>query len=143
MIVDRYVQRFGQIAGALGFGAVEITEIVENRARTAAERKLAEAAALRKKIPADARLVALDENGKTIGSADLARFLDEARNDSARNLCFVIGGPDGLDKQLAGEAALILSLGRITLPHGLARAVLAEQLYRAATILSGHPYHRA
>ena len=142
-IVDRYLQRFRQIAGPLGFGVVSVSELVESRARTAGERKAAEAAELRRRMPAAARLVALDENGKTIGSADFARFLAEMRDGGVRDVAFIIGGPDGLDKTLVAEAALTLSFGRMTLPHGLARAVFAEQLYRAATILSGHPYHRA
>ncbi|WP_088348288.1 MULTISPECIES: 23S rRNA (pseudouridine(1915)-N(3))-methyltransferase RlmH [Rhodomicrobium] len=141
-IVERYLQRFQQTGAPLGFGGVAITELIESKARSAPERKAAEAAELRKKIPEGARIVALDERGKTLGSAEFAQFLASARDNGIRNLCLIIGGPDGLAPDLAAEAALTLSFGRMTLPHGLARAVLAEQLYRAASILAGHPYHR-
>ncbi len=141
-IVERYRQRFQQIGAPLGFGGVGVTELTESNARSAPERKAFEAAELRKKIPTDARIVALDEGGKAVGSAAFAEMLAKLRDDGARHLCFVVGGPDGLDQAFAAEAFLTLSLGRLTLPHGLARAILAEQLYRAASILAGHPYHR-
>jgi 23S rRNA (pseudouridine1915-N3)-methyltransferase len=141
-IVQRYLERFKQIGPPLGFGAATIIELAESRARDAAMRKAAEAAELRRKIPADAELIALAEHGTPLTSADFARRLGDARDRGVRTLCLLIGGPDGLDPALAGEAALSLSFGRMTLPHGLIRAVLAEQLYRAATILANHPYHR-
>ena len=143
LIVARYLERFQQFASALGFAAPVMTELVESRARSPAERKTAEAAALRKKLNPGARLIALDETGRSLTSADFAALLAGWRDAGARHLDIVIGGPDGLDAEFARGAALTLSLGRMTLPHGLARAVLAEQLYRAASILAGHPYHRA
>ena len=142
-IVERYLQRFDQLARPLGFGASSVTELSESRAATALERKSAEAAELRKKSAPGSRVIALDERGKLLPSADFAALLGQWRDDGVRNCALLIGGPDGLDPDIAAQAALSLSLGRITLPHGLARAVLAEQLYRAATILAGHPYHRA
>ena len=141
-IVQRYLERFKQIGPPLGFSAATIIELAESRARDAPMRKAAEAAELRRKIPADAELIALAEHGTPLTSAEFARRLGDARDRGVRTLCLLIGGPDGLDPALAGEAALSLSFGRMTLPHGLVRAVLAEQLYRAATILASHPYHR-
>ncbi len=113
----------------------------EARGEDATARKL-EAAQLRKKLPAASRWVALDERGESLGSRELAqRFSAEARRGT-RSLCFVVGGPSGLDPQLAAEAAWSLSLSRFTLPHQLARVVLLEQLYRAQTILKGEPYSK-
>lgn len=88
-------------------------------------------------------MILLDEKGRTLASEEFAHLLRRWQEEGVRNAALVIGGPDGLDRQLANEARLCLSLGRLTMPHGLARAVLAEQLYRAATILARHPYHRA
>lgn len=87
-------------------------------------------------------MIALDERGQAMTSAEFATLLAGWRDSGTRHLNIVIGGPDGLDAEFTRAAALTLSLGRMTLPHGLARAVLAEQLYRAASILAGHPYHR-
>lgn len=141
-IVARYLERFRGIGAGLGFAPPEIIELSESRAANATQRKSAESSEITKKIPPNARIFALDEHGKSIGSEDFARLLAEYRDESVRNLMFVIGGPDGLDPAFSKAAQLKLSLGRFTFPHGLARAILAEQLYRAATILAGHPYHR-
>jgi 23S rRNA (pseudouridine1915-N3)-methyltransferase len=141
-IVQRYVQRLGQAGPPIGMTAISVAELIESKAKTAPERKAAEAADLIRKIPDGARHVALDERGKTLSSAEFANWLGTVRDAGQRELCFVIGGPDGLAPSLAQSAALTLSFGRMTLPHGLARAVLVEQIYRAATILAGHPYHR-
>ena len=143
VIVARYLERFQQFASALGFAAPIMTELTESRAKSPKERKTAEAVELRKKLKDGARVIALDERGQIIASVDFARLLSQWRDGGVRHLSIVIGGPDGLDAEFARAAALNLSLGRMTLPHGLARAVLAEQLYRAASILAGHPYHRA
>lgn len=143
LIVARYLERFQQFASSLGFAALIVTELVESRAKSARERKTAEASELRKKLKDGARIIALDERGQAMTSAEFATLLAAWRDGGTRHLNIVIGGPDGLDAEFARAAALNLSLGRMTLPHGLARAVLAEQLYRAASILAGHPYHRA
>ena len=141
-IVQRYVQRVVQIGPPLGLTGISTMELPESRARTAPERKAAEAAELRKKIPAGASHAVLDERGKCVSSAEFASWLGAMRDGGQRELCLVIGGPDGLDPGFAQSASLNLSFGRMTLPHGLVRAVLVEQIYRAATILAGHPYHR-
>ena len=96
---------------------------------------LLEAKASRIKIPDRSRLVALDERGKDLTTRQFAALLGEPT-------AFVIGGADGLDPALKRKAALLLRLSALTLPHALAQVVLCEQLYRAATLLTGHPYHR-
>jgi 23S rRNA (pseudouridine1915-N3)-methyltransferase len=92
-------------------------------------------------LPANAFAVALDQDGVAPDSAALAKLLDQWRG-LARPICFLIGGTEGLDPSVLDRAEARLSLGRLTWPHYLARAMLAEQLYRAQSILSGHPYHR-
>lgn len=94
-----------------------------------------------KAIPRGARVVALDERGREFSTAQFAARL-EAWRAEGEPVAFVIGGPDGLDPELKRAASLLLRLSSFTLPHALAQVVLAEQLYRAATLLSGHPYHR-
>lgn len=91
--------------------------------------------------PKGARVVALDERGRELTTAQLAAQLGRWAGEPAP-IAFVVGGPDGLDAQTRKDAALLLRLSALTLPHALAQVVLAEQLYRAATVLTGHPYHR-
>ena len=143
VLVARYLERFQHFGTPLGFAAPLMTELTESRAKSPKERKTAEAAELRKKLKDGARLLVLDERGRALSSVEFATLLAEWRDSGARHLNIVVGGPDGLDAGFVQDSALSLSLGRMTLPHGLARAVLAEQLYRAASILAGHPYHRA
>jgi 23S rRNA (pseudouridine1915-N3)-methyltransferase len=116
--------------------------LVEDKRRTAPGALKREAALILAAIPDGATVVALDARGKALDSVGLARQLGRWRSD-ARELVFVIGGADGLDDTVTARAGLVLSLGPMTWPHQLARVMLAEQLYRADTILSGHPYHRA
>jgi len=94
-----------------------------------------DAGKVREKIPRNARVVALDERGKDLTTRQFAALLGEAT-------AFVVGGADGLDPAIKKDAALLLRLSALTLPHALAQVVLCEQLYRAATLLTGHPYHR-
>ena len=102
----------------------------------------AEAARLSRALPRGAFVVALDERGREMTTAELARWLD-ARRQNDRDLAFLIGGADGLAEETKRAAQATLRLSAMTLPHGLARVLLAEQLYRAASILENHPYHRA
>ena len=140
VLVDRYMERLApRIAG---LGPIAISEIPEARQGGAAARKHDEAERLlRAAAKADFR-IALDERGKALSSDAFAKLLGRKRDDGITTLAFLIGGPDGHGKAVTDAADLTLSLGPMTLPHGLARVVLAEQIYRAATILSGHPYHR-
>jgi 23S rRNA (pseudouridine1915-N3)-methyltransferase len=106
-------------------------------------RKEAEAALLLGAVPAGAAVVALDERGRDLASDDLALQLGTWRDGGRRTVAFLIGGPDGLAESILGAAELCLAFGRMTWPHRLVRVMLAEQLYRAHSILAGHPYHRA
>lgn len=141
VLVDRYVARIGN-GRATGLGPLVEHEVAESRRPGVAERQAEEAQRLRKASGEAAVLVALDETGRSLTSADFARWIGSRRDAGSRDIAFLIGGADGLDAGLRTSAGLVLSLGPMTLPHGLARTVLAEQLYRATTILSGHPYHR-
>jgi 23S rRNA (pseudouridine1915-N3)-methyltransferase len=122
---------------------VEVVPIKpEKRSGQSAERiKALEAARILDKLPAGACLVALDEHGRELGTRELAGSLD-GWLQSGRDTVLVIGGADGLAPEILNRAELVLSLSRLTLPHALARVLLAEQLYRAWTLLSNHPYHR-
>jgi 23S rRNA (pseudouridine1915-N3)-methyltransferase len=102
----------------------------------------AEGERLQAAIPAGAVCVALDERGATLSTADLSQQLERWRQQGA-DVAFLIGGADGLDPQIKRSAQLMLSLSAMTLPHQLVRVILAEQLYRAASLLHNHPYHRA
>jgi 23S rRNA (pseudouridine1915-N3)-methyltransferase len=118
-----------------------VTEIPESRAAPT-EAKRRESAALLAALPAAAFVVALDAGGATPDSEELARVL-ERWLAGGRPVCFLIGGAEGLDAPAIARADYILSLGRMTWPHFLARAMLAEQIFRARSIAAGHPYHRA
>jgi 23S rRNA (pseudouridine1915-N3)-methyltransferase len=118
-----------------------LIEIAEGRG-SAAEIRRREADAILAALPAQALAVALDIGGEAPGSEGLAKMLTRwlARGQP---LCFLIGGAEGLDARVLARADAVLSLGPFTWPHALARAMLAEQLYRAQAIAAGHPYHRA
>ena len=123
---------------------VDISEIKPaDRANgeTAARWRATEAQRIRAALPADCLRVVLDEHGELPTTADIARRLERWQGD-AQDVAFIIGGPDGIARELQREADWQLALSRLTLPHGLVRVLLAEQLYRAASLLAGHPYHR-
>jgi len=123
-------------------------ELVEVRAEkraggVTAERAMElESQRIRAVLPKGCRTVAMDERGRSLTSEQFAAEFDRWRNEGD-DVAFVIGGADGLAAELKSSAAMLLSLSKMTLPHALARVMLAEQIYRAHTILSGHPYHRA
>lgn len=142
-ICDRYAKRLNVTGRGIGLGPLEIIELPESRAEAIDARKADEAARLLKAAGAATIRIALDENGKALSSDAFAKVLSKHADGGAKTCAFLIGGPDGHAPELLRSADLKLSLGSMTLPHGLARVVLVEQLYRAATILSGHPYHRA
>jgi len=125
--------------------ALELREIKpepRTSGKTPMQMMQAEAARLRAALPPDACVVALDEHGRDLTTAALARQLQGWR-DATRSVAFLVGGPDGLDEALKRDAHARLRLSSLTLPHPLVRVLLAEQLYRAWSILAGHPYHRA
>jgi 23S rRNA (pseudouridine1915-N3)-methyltransferase len=140
-LVARYLARAIASGKPLGLTGFAVNELTESRAGSAAARKTEEAKAIAVQVP-DGVLVALDERGKTQGSDDFAQRLARWRDDGKQAVSFVIGGADGLDPDLVKRADLTLSFSPLTWPHQLVRIMLAEQLYRATTILSGHPYHR-
>ena len=123
-------------------GPLTLKEVEVRRTLPPAELKRYEAELLLGAVPQGARLIALDERGKALDSAGFARLLGRWRDEGVREAAFVIGGADGLDKSVREAADVVLSLGPMTWPHLLVRVLLAEQLYRAQSILTGHPYHR-
>ena len=136
-LVEDYAARLARAGRPVSIGPLDVQE-VEARGGMAAEAALLERAA-----PEGARVAALDERGRMLSSPDLAELLARWRDEGARDAAFLIGGADGLDEGLRGRAEMALSLGPMVWPHKLARAMLSEQLYRAASILAGTPYHRA
>ena len=142
-LAERYQKRFGEIGRKLGFRGPDIREIGESRAREAKARIAEEATAISAAIPENSVLVTLDEHGENIDSATLARLLGRWRDQAVADTIFAIGGADGLSPDLQGKAKFRVAFGAATWPHQMVRVMLLEQLYRAATILAGHPYHRA
>ena len=142
-LTERYRERFDVIGRKLGFRGLEIHELPESRARDANTRISEEAAAISAAIPPKSMLVALDERGDNLDSGTFARNLARWRDDQAANTIFAIGGADGLSPELRRKAQMRMAFGSATWPHQIVRVLLLEQVYRAATILAGHPYHRA
>lgn len=120
-----------------------LSEVEEKRRLAPAELKKAEGKLLLAAIPKDAVLWALDPRGKAVTSEDFAARIAKERDGGTAILAFAIGGADGLAEEVLQRASLKLAFGSLTWPHMLARAMLAEQLYRAQQIIAGHPYHRA
>ena len=141
-LVARYLDRAVLTGKPLGLTGFAVTELVESRASSGPSRKADEARTINEHLPGHLPWIALDEHGKSIGSDDFAQKLSRWRDDGKPALSFVIGGADGLDPDFVKTADLTLSFSPLTWPHQLVRIMLAEQLYRATTILSGHPYHR-
>ena len=140
---ERYQKRFDETGRKLGFRGLDIREISESRARDAPARINEEATAISAAIPENSVLVTLDERGDNIDSRTFARQLGQWRDQAMAHATFVIGGADGLSPELRRKAKLRVAFGAATWPHQMVRVMLLEQLYRAATILAGHPYHRA
>ena len=137
---NEYAQRMPRIS------RIELKEIRPTVRSGAGEKSVrqwlaAEAERIRAALPARCFMVVLDERGTPCATADFARRIERWRQEG-RDVAFVIGGADGTSRELQRQADLLLSLSPLTLPHGLCRIVLAEQLYRAVSLLAGHPYHR-
>ncbi|MCW2275563.1 23S rRNA (pseudouridine(1915)-N(3))-methyltransferase RlmH [Rhodoblastus acidophilus] len=141
-LVARYAERCAAGGRKIGLTAFDLREIEESRARRPEDRKAEEAAGLREFLPSGAKIICLDERGKTMDSEAFAARIGAWRDASAPACGVVIGGPDGLDPAFRDRADLVLAFGAMTWPHQLVRALAAEQLFRAMTILAGHPYHR-
>jgi 23S rRNA (pseudouridine1915-N3)-methyltransferase len=141
-LAGRYRERATKLARALGVRAIEVIEVRESRAREAERRMTEEAIALISIIPEHAVTVLLDSRGENASSDALAGRLRGWRDGAREAVCFIVGGADGLGPALRDRAELVLAFGAATWPHQLVRIMLMEQIYRAMTILSGHPYHR-
>ncbi|MBN9587855.1 MAG: 23S rRNA (pseudouridine(1915)-N(3))-methyltransferase RlmH [Alphaproteobacteria bacterium 64-11] len=142
-LCDDFVDRARKLGRGLGFTGVTVEELAVSRRREAAARMKDEAERLSHRLPEGAHIVLLDARGKGMTSEDFAEMLGSLRDVGTRNLAFVIGGPDGLAPLPGQKPGRSLAFGPQTWPHLLVRALLAEQVYRAITILAGHPYHRA
>ncbi len=139
----RYIDRFAKFGPSQGLEFNRVIELPESRASNANTRMRDESAAIEAALPGDSLLVVLDERGKTPSSEQFAEMLGSWRDAGRRDLAIAVGGADGHDEALRSKADAVLSFGRMTWPHQVVRILLAEQLYRAATILAGHPYHRS
>ena len=137
-LLDDYLTRFDRTGRALGLGPVSLHEVDDRKGGG----MTAEAALLDRAIPDGSVIVALDERGSVLSSPKFANKLAAWRDDGRGDVAFVIGGADGIALDLRGRADFTLSFGQMVWPHMLARVMLSEQLYRAATILAGSPYHR-
>ena len=138
-LVDDYLQRFDRTGRALSLGPLVEHEVEDKRGGGMA----AEAELLSRAVPSGAVMVTLDERGRVLSSPEFAEQIARWRDGGRQDLAFVIGGADGIDPGLRARADFSISFGRMVWPHMLVRVMLAEQIYRAATILSGGPYHRA
>lgn len=137
-LVDDYLTRFDRTGRGLSLGPVSVLEVDDRKGGGMA----GEAALLRRAIPEGAVICALDERGTVETSPKFAQRIAGWRDAGRSDLAFVIGGADGIEPALRAEADYLLSFGKMVWPHMLVRVMLAEQLYRAASILSGGPYHR-
>lgn len=138
-LTDDYLTRFDRTGRGLGLGPASVIEVEAKNASG----KPAEAALLKKAVPAGALICTLDERGKTLSSVQFSDQLAKWRDHGQQDLAFVIGGADGLSADLRDTTDFSISFGSMIWPHMMARVMLCEQLYRAATILAGSPYHRA
>ncbi len=137
-LVDDYTGRGTATGRAIGLGPLVETEIDNRSLKSASE----ESRALAANLAADTRLILLDERGKSLSSRQLASHIGQWRDQGCREAVFCIGGADGHDRAQLPPPDLMLAFGPAVFPHKLVRVMLAEQLYRAISILAGTPYHR-
>ena len=142
-LLDRYVERVNAAGRAVNLAPLDVVDVSESAARRPADRLAEEAKALKKWAITGARRIVLDARGKNLASEDFAKYLAALREKGAPAALFLIGGADGLAEDTRKDADLVLAFGAATFPHQLVRILLAEQIYRAVTIILGHPYHRA
>jgi len=138
ILLDDYLTRFEKSGRALGLGPVQVHEVEDKKGGGMS----AEADLLRRAIPSGAAIWAMDERGKVMSSPDFAQDIAKLRDQGCGDLAFVIGGADGIDPSLRSQADRTISFGAMVWPHMLVRVMLSEQIYRAASILAGAPYHR-
>ncbi len=138
-LVEDYLVRFGKTGRARGLGPAKVIEVEDRKGGGMA----AEAQLLERAIPKGALVCIMDERGREMSSPEFARQLGAWRDNGRQDVAFVIGGADGLDPAFRAKADFALSFGKMVWPHMLVRVMLSEQLYRAASIAAGNPYHRA
>jgi 23S rRNA (pseudouridine1915-N3)-methyltransferase len=138
-----YETRIGQLARKAGISKCTLSEHPESTRTSPAQRKTEEAGVLHNRLPSGAVTIVLDERGRALSSLEFADFIQRQRDGGSQDLVFLIGGPDGHDKDLVSQANHKLAFGPMTWPHRLVRVMLLEQIYRALTILLQHPYHRS
>src|SRR6266849_8685885 len=141
-LAERYRKRAADAGRCAGVSAFDIIEIKESRAGDAARRMLEESIAIANIIPDDGVIVILDPRGESMSSSAFAGRLQGWRSENRPAIAFIIGGPDGLAPSLREKSTMAIAFGAATWPHQLARIMLLEQIYRAITLLAGHPYHR-
>lgn len=141
-LINDYSARIRAVGRPLGVTGFEIREMEAPKGLKGAKRQQRESALLDQSAGPSARRIILDERGKSLSSEAFAGQIECWRDDGAGDIVFFVGGADGHDKTLAATADLVFAFGKVTFPHMLVRAMLVEQIYRAMTILSGHPYHR-
>jgi 23S rRNA (pseudouridine1915-N3)-methyltransferase len=139
LLIDDYLERFAKSGRALGLGPATLIEVEDKRGGGMA----AEAGLLERAAPNGALICTMDERGKVMTSPEFAALLANWRDQGRQDVAFIMGGADGIDPGLRGRADVSISFGKMVWPHMLARVMLCEQLYRAASILAGAPYHRA
>lgn len=137
----RYIERARATGRALGFTTIDLVELPEGRANRTADRKAEEARAILERA-GEGVLIVLDENGSAPDSVEFSAMLQKFNAQGEKSLTFVIGGADGVGDELLTKATKRIAFGAMTMPHQLVRILLVEQIYRAMTLLSGHPYHR-
>ena len=140
-LAQRYGERLATAGRSVGLTGLDMVELPESRATQPAQRQGEEAQSLLAKVPDEAALIVFDERGRTLDSPAFAKLIGDTI-DVARQPVVVIGGADGLDGSVRDRAQTVVSFGRLTMPHQIVRILVLEQLYRAVTILSGHPYHK-
>jgi 23S rRNA (pseudouridine1915-N3)-methyltransferase len=142
ILFDDYADRIKSAGAGQSIGPLQLIEVEPRKRLSGPDLIRAEADLILGALPPRCGLIALDERGKSLTSPAFAHDLAHRRDQGLSDLAFVIGGADGLDDRVRKQADLILGLGAMTWPHMLVRALIAEQIYRAITILAGHPYHR-
>ncbi len=141
-LCERYRERGVALGRNLGLTGPDVVEIAESRGKRPDERKREEAQAIQARLQ-PGLVIALDERGRSLDSDGFAARLGAARDAGKAAATLIIGGADGLAEEIRAQAELTLAFGALTIPHQIVRALALEQLYRAMTILSGHPYHRS
>ncbi len=141
-LAESYAVRARQTGRQTGITSLNLIDFAESRRPSASQRTDEEAENLLAAVPAGSFIIALDERGKSLSSNEFARIVQKKLESGTQGIAFLIGGPDGHGQPVHDNAGLLLSFGKMTWPHMLARVLLVEQVYRAVTILVNHPYHR-